>query len=454
MTRITTKVKVISSILSLMVISIIVSTVLLNQKGKKDSYVINIAGKERMLSQKMSKEIFRLKTSETINFKELDEAQSEFETNFNDLLFGNKERGIYAPPTDEIKRKLLAIRERYKLFAENITSFKELLQDTKKEKDYFIGNNEKLLEISDSVVKFMVNKKLPAEYIDIAGRQRMLTQKMAYHTTRFLIQFQYEDFRKFYEAFWLYNETIGKFVNDPIFKKYPQIQNTVFENARFWKEYSGYITNLIEKQNKLNQNVDYIAKFNTVLLEAIDEVVSDYTLYSEMDRQALENFQYIAAIIGFFVMFYVFALTKNIEDHFTSFLEKSKDIGLYETSEGPVSFGTPLAKTAARQDEFAEAFSHIDHLLGKINRVVSDAKKAIDDSENAAKELEKMTGEIERNIASLQLDENVKKEIRRFVDKSEDIAIQSLEDLSSTSELLKKLQDNLDSITRQISTKA
>lgn len=33
-------------------------TVMMNQMSKKDSLIINIAGKERMLSQKMSKEIF------------------------------------------------------------------------------------------------------------------------------------------------------------------------------------------------------------------------------------------------------------------------------------------------------------------------------------------------------------------------------------------------------------
>ena len=56
--KISTKVKFVSGILSFMIVMIIVLTVVLNKKNEKDSLIINIAGKQRMLSQKMSKEIF------------------------------------------------------------------------------------------------------------------------------------------------------------------------------------------------------------------------------------------------------------------------------------------------------------------------------------------------------------------------------------------------------------
>ena len=54
---ISSKIKLIGTLFAILMISIVATTIYLNEKNKKDSSIINTAGKQRMLSQKISKNI-------------------------------------------------------------------------------------------------------------------------------------------------------------------------------------------------------------------------------------------------------------------------------------------------------------------------------------------------------------------------------------------------------------
>ena len=57
---ISTKIKFIGILFIVLMTSIIVTTMYLNEKNKKDASIINIAGKQRMLTQNISKNVFYL----------------------------------------------------------------------------------------------------------------------------------------------------------------------------------------------------------------------------------------------------------------------------------------------------------------------------------------------------------------------------------------------------------
>ena len=57
---ITNKIKLIGIFFIILMTSIIITTIYLNEKNKKDALLINIVGKQRMLTQKISKNIFYL----------------------------------------------------------------------------------------------------------------------------------------------------------------------------------------------------------------------------------------------------------------------------------------------------------------------------------------------------------------------------------------------------------
>ena len=68
MTKIVTRLIAIGILTTLCVAVMIASVTLINQRGLQDGYIINIAGKERMLTQKITKEIFLINAKNSKNF--------------------------------------------------------------------------------------------------------------------------------------------------------------------------------------------------------------------------------------------------------------------------------------------------------------------------------------------------------------------------------------------------
>ena len=139
---------------------------------------INIAGKQRMLTQRMIK--LALLIDEEIkrekNIKKLNNAIKHYSDNLKALQSENP----------QIHQQLETIQKLWSPFLENIES---IIQNKKENKalQYLIDNNIKLLKSSNKLVTIYENSKEELNYLDkaeldivnLAGRQRMLLEKMS-----------------------------------------------------------------------------------------------------------------------------------------------------------------------------------------------------------------------------------------------------------------------------------
>ncbi len=154
------KIKTIGAILVFLMLSIIATTIYLNAKNKKDALIINIAGKERMLTQKISKNIFYLYHNGSRDFAELDNATEEFIYNLDSLKHGNTLRGISKVPTDNIANQIVKVEILWNNFYKNVQKIKSLLLEKQylqsSSLDSFVNSiyktNNKLLEEVDNLV--------------------------------------------------------------------------------------------------------------------------------------------------------------------------------------------------------------------------------------------------------------------------------------------------------------
>ena len=124
---ISTKIKLIGIFFIIIMTSIIITTIYLNEKNKKDAQVINIAGKQRMLTQKISKNIFYIYHNNKQSYNELDDATIEFMHNLNSLKYGNNQLGIYKAPTDMIEKQISKVEILWNNFYLSINEFKKIL---------------------------------------------------------------------------------------------------------------------------------------------------------------------------------------------------------------------------------------------------------------------------------------------------------------------------------------
>ncbi len=171
---ISSKIKIIGILYIALFAIMIFTIILLSHNNKKDSSLINIAGKQRMLTQKISKNIFYLYHNNSTDFSELDKASNEFIYNLNSLKNGNSLTGITKPQTDKIKNQISKVEILWGIFHTNIKNFKKNEIDTNKKElkhivnSFYKTNNEILNEVDKLVSMYTVyteNKNTKIRYV-------------------------------------------------------------------------------------------------------------------------------------------------------------------------------------------------------------------------------------------------------------------------------------------------
>ena len=319
--NISTKIKVIGILFALLMTSIIATTIYLNNKNEKDAMIINIAGKQRMLTQNISKNIFYLYSNPKSSQNELDSSIEEFIYNLESLKGGNSLGKLKEAPNIQIDRQMLQIEYLWSIFYQNIVKFKEL-----------IHNN----------------------------------------------------------------------------------------------------TNQKELQNIVN----IIYETNPELLYEVDALVSLHTINSEQKIRFLKNSQYFFAILILFLIIYSFLELKTMEKNALRFLEESKKV-MEQNFEEPLK---PIKIEA--EGELIEASNIFNRFLNKINSAIIDSNSALEQSKNASYKLEEISNEFDEIISEIQN----KSEISKQLNKSEDIAIQTQEQLLHSSKRLNELKNELEKI--------
>ncbi len=320
---ISTKIKFIGILFIVLMTCIIATTIYLNEKNRKDALLINIAGKERMLTQNISKNIFYLYQNNNNTYSELDNSTIEFIYNLNSLKYGNELIGISKVPTENIAKQLSKVEVLWGNFYKNIDEFKNLNQ-----------KNDKTNELA--------------------------------------------------------------------------LKNTIAS----------------------------IHDTNTVLLNEVDNLVSMYTIHSEKKSTCIEYIQYFFALIIISLMIYSFSQLKHMEDNAKKFFEESKKIMDYDNNE-PL---TPIKIEAEK--EIVEATDTINCFIDKINSAMTYSANAIEHSKNASIKLEEITDEFDKVIGELTNSADISKQLY----KSEDIVIQSQENLMNSTKKLQELKNELDKL--------
>ena len=329
--KISTKIKLIGALIVTLTFGIISSTIYLNQKNKKDALVINIAGKQRMLSQKISKNIFYFcKNQNRKDFIELDGAVEEFIYNLDMLFNGSKSKEIYKVPTKEIEQQLIKVGLLWETFNKNIETFRKILGS-----DLDMDYEKSLISVS---------------------------------------------------------------------------------------------------------NVIY--KSNIVLLNETDRTVSMYTKYSEKKTQYLQNFQYGAMLLLFLLVIYALRQLKEIERHANEFLENSKKIIESQAENKPIEYIEIEAES-----EIEEATDTLNCFINKINSAMDYSAQAVEKSQKASEKLEEITDAFDKIIDDIHDSAKISSQLS----KSEDIAIQSAEDLLHTTKKLENLKKELDKLLKTCS---
>ncbi|WP_300668112.1 type IV pili methyl-accepting chemotaxis transducer N-terminal domain-containing protein [Helicobacter sp. UBA3407] len=434
MTKIVTRLIILGILTTFCVGVMILSVIFINQLGIQDGYIINIAGKERMLTQKITKEIFLINSQNSQDYTALNLALEEFENNLNTLRFGNPQKNINPPTKTTIITKLEAITTQWTHFKTIVEDFKSTSSKLYEDRKFLDENNIKMLFLSDNIVKAMVESKMPAHLIDDSGRQRMLTQRMAYLMTRYFHIWDDKSYRAFKESHALYHTIITNFYQNANYKHFPKLAKSIQEAYEFWQTYSKHIDNVLNLQEHIVEDLKQITSQNTAILNEIDWTVNLYSDISIHQRAYLEKFQYVAAFIMILLGFYSIYNLLNIRAHLGRFLQKTKLL-----ASGKLNQNLTEAIQLEGESELSQASQNLSHFLQSLEQTKETSKQAIHLSELISEEIENISEEIRHKLAFAKISEERRKSIEDSINLSEDIAIQSSEQLIITARLLDKL---------------
>lgn len=133
---------------------------LLSQKSS-DSIAINVSGRQRMLSQKITKETFFLESHPEYKDK-LQKSVTLFDTSLHSLIHGNKDIGIFAPTNPAIIKQLKLISSLWTPFREHANL--AIAATTKKEhaqaRNFLMNHNEQLLTEMNKAVKMIEEESI------------------------------------------------------------------------------------------------------------------------------------------------------------------------------------------------------------------------------------------------------------------------------------------------------
>ena len=150
-------------------------------KQKGDSVVINLAGKQRMLTQKMSKESIAL--SQGIGSKgSLEKTAGLFDRTLKGLISGDKELGLPRTESVSIISQLNHVQTLWKELKANLDIVLANSAETTAAIKYINDNNIKLLKEMNKAVGMLEGNAIDSKTINLAGKQRMLSQKMVKET--------------------------------------------------------------------------------------------------------------------------------------------------------------------------------------------------------------------------------------------------------------------------------
>ena len=253
------------------------------EEGNVLKKTINLSGKQRMLTQYMAKLVVQinLNVQKDKNIESLKKMSALYAKTLKAFSVGDSDLGIEPATNTKVKEQIKVLEKEWKAFYEQI----ELIT-SKKDKDgkalaYVLENNEKLLASSNELVSRYETTNTSANYLEkarlrvvnVAGRQRMLSQKMTKEKL-LSIKFPKEYNLKLKNTVKLFDESLATLIKGDNSKQITKPSNAKIIKqlkvvSKLWEE----LKPLYKKEKNNDKELAIIIAKNTTLLKEMNAMV-------------------------------------------------------------------------------------------------------------------------------------------------------------------------------------
>jgi methyl-accepting chemotaxis protein len=251
---------------------------------KDDSTVINMAGKQRMLTQKMSKSVMELQLGDMTKVSEIKGIQKSFSKVLTGLQKGNAELKLPAAETPEIAGKLGEVDKKWTLFSNNVDTLVDNWDDVQINLQGIVDTNVTLFKEANQVVMAM-GKTMDASTVSFCGRLRAITQRVSKATLEYVF-FKDEKYKAEAIKFvGVQDKIIDGLLNGgstlPIIKaEDPAVRAKIEAFKGNWNGFKDRVNNVLNSLSSVKESSVYIGKNNIDLLKTMNAAVQELAKHS------------------------------------------------------------------------------------------------------------------------------------------------------------------------------
>jgi len=172
-------------IMKILIALLLITNTIFALNNKELSTTIDLSGKQRMLTQEMAKEAFLIKLDidKKTNIEKLAQNSQLFDKTLKALINGDKKLELRPIKNTKIQAQLKKVISIWNPYYKEI---KDIINGKNSKKSYSVisSQNSMLLKEMDTVVKLYTSQNKKSNFVlindvNLAGKQRMLLQKMA-----------------------------------------------------------------------------------------------------------------------------------------------------------------------------------------------------------------------------------------------------------------------------------
>ncbi len=292
-----------------LILATIAATFLTVSAQKSDGTVMNLAGKQRMLSQKMTKEVMALLQGKA-EAQEVLATTALFDKSLKALIVGDAKLGIPRTKDAEIQAQLGKVKGLWKKFEAQLIGLVDHADKRAEHYAYVSGENEELLREMNKAVGLIDKAGLSAHTLNLAGKQRMLSQKMTKEVMA--LDNGVGSAKKTLATVMLFDKTLNGLLNGDkdlglTALKKPVIVGQLRMVEGLWKPFKNNLEGLIKQIHSIEKNRSYILSNNVPLLKEMNKGVGMFEGVSAGKVANLKKMQagFLSATIIVFIIAWV-----------------------------------------------------------------------------------------------------------------------------------------------------
>ncbi len=369
---------------------------------------INLAGKQRMLSQRIAKEAIMV-ANDVTSESSLNASMAEFESAHQALVEGSSELNINAIEDAASKELLATVDAQWQNYQRTISSYVKFgnssdLQSLEEQSTALLRNMHQVvtLQVENATDASAVGKRL-ANTINIAGKQRMLSQRMAKEAMMVAYKIVPKDtllateaeFDKAHKALLNGNESMGvEKITDPA------IREQLAVVGKLWQEYKQGMGSYISASSA--------ASLSDIQNDSLTVLKNMHAAVNMMSTNAAANtaFGQKLALVSIIGMLLIVILGRVYGKHLLMRSIDQLKTNLHHVAEGDFSHTTVIERSN-KQNEIGDIMrayntmlSNIGSLVKTINSSVANVKEnahtVADSSSHTSQSVMQQTSDIEQ----------------------------------------------------------